>query len=67
VPGVLPAAGAMASLAVSCGLQVERVSEFTTADSRWLLIGPHGRRDLDAALAKLETTHRIQTAALRRI
>jgi homoserine dehydrogenase len=67
VPGVLPGAGAIASLAASCGLHVERVADFTTADSRWLLVGPHGRRDLDSALARLASTHRIQTAAIRRI
>ena len=67
VPGVLPAGSAVAALASSCGLQVERVADFATVDSRWLCVGPHGRRDLDAALAKLEATHRIHTSAIRRI
>ena len=66
-PGVVPAAAAAASLAASCGLHVERVAGHATADSRWLFVGPHHRRDLDSALVTLETTHRIQTAAFRRI
>jgi homoserine dehydrogenase len=67
VPGVLPGPGAIAALVSSAGLHVERVADFSTADSRWLCVGPHGRRDLDAALARLETTHRIHSAAIRRI
>jgi homoserine dehydrogenase len=67
VPGVLPAAAALASLATSCGLQVEGTAGFATKDSRWLLIGSHERRDLDAALDKLEATHRIHSTAFRRI
>ena len=67
VPGVLPAANALASLASSCGLDVERVADFTTIDSRWMLVGRQSRSDLDAALTRLESTHRIHTAAIRRI
>lgn len=67
VPGVLPTAGAVASLATSCGLYVERVADFSTKDSRWLLIGPHDRRDVEAALATLEARHRIKTLAVRRL
>lgn len=67
VPGVLPSAGALSALVTACGLHVERVADFSAADSRWICVGPHGRRDLDAALARLESTHRIHSAAFRRI
>ena len=66
-PGVVPGAPALASLATACGCHVERVADFASATSRWIFAGPHGRRDLEAALARLETTHRIHTAAFRRI
>ena len=66
VPGVLPAAAAIGSLVSSSGLYVERVAEFATKSSRWLLLGPHDRRDVEVALGRLEATHRIQTAAIRR-
>jgi homoserine dehydrogenase len=66
-PGVLPAAGAVAPLVAAAGLPVERVADHASAHSRWLLIGPQGRRDVDAAIAKLSTTHRIDAAAFRRI
>lgn len=66
-PGVLPGATAVRTLASSCGLHVERMAEYATARSRWILAGPHCRRDLDAALARLEGTHRIHAAAFRRL
>ena len=66
-PGVLPGAAAVATLAASCGLHVERMAEHATARSRWILAGPHCRRDLDAALTALENTHRIRAAAFRRV
>lgn len=66
-PGVVPAAPAVTAVATTCGLHVERVAGFATGTSRWIFVGPHNRRDLDTALARLETTHRIQTAAFRRI
>jgi homoserine dehydrogenase len=67
VPGILPPVTAVSSLVTSCGLYVERVAEYSTKCSRWVLLGPHHRRDVEAALARLEVTHRIQTAAIRRI
>ena len=66
-PGVVPGAAAVASLATACGFHVERVAEFAAGTSRWICAGPHSRHDLDAAVARLETTHRIHTAAFRRI
>lgn len=66
-PGVLPAATAVARLASDSGLPVERVAEHSTVNSRWLLIGPQGRRDVDAALTRLAATHRIDAVAFRRI
>lgn len=66
-PGVLPSASAIASLVSGVGLPVERVANHATTDTRWLFIGPHGRRDIDAAIARLSTTHRIDAAAFRRL
>ena len=66
-PGVLPAGAAVVRLAADAGLPVERVAEYATANSRWLLIGPQGRRDVAAALAGLAATHRIDAVAFRRI
>jgi len=66
-PGVLPSAPAVASLVAAAGAPVERVAEFATADSRWLCVGPQGRRAIDAALAKLADTHRIDAVAFRKI
>jgi len=66
-PGVLPASRAIASLVGAAGLPVERVADHATGDSRWLSIGPQGRRDVDAAIARLANTHRIAAAAFRRI
>lgn len=66
-PGVLPAPAAIGSLVSSSGLRVERAIDHSTIDSRWLLIGPHSRRDVDAAIARLSSTHRIDAAAFRRL
>jgi homoserine dehydrogenase len=65
-PGVVPAAAAVASIVAGAGLQVERIADHATDTSRWLCIGPHGRRDVDAAIAKLAGNHRIEAAAFRR-
>ncbi|HJU42869.1 MAG TPA: homoserine dehydrogenase [Vicinamibacterales bacterium] len=66
-PGIVPAGHALAAVAASAGLYVDGVCDHASDHSRWLIVGPHGRRDLDAALSKLETTHRIQSLAFRRI
>lgn len=66
-PGVLPAAAAVAGLVSAAGLPVERAADHATTNSRWLLIGPQGRRALDAAILKLSNTHRIDAAAFRRL
>ena len=66
-PGVVPASTALVPLVASAGLHVDGVCDYSSEQSRWLIVGPHGRRDLDAALARLETTHRIQSVAWRRI
>ena len=66
-PGVLPAAVAVARLVTNSGLPVERVVEHSTTSSRWLLIGPQSRRDVDAAVTRLAGTHRIDAVAFRRI
>jgi homoserine dehydrogenase len=65
--GVVPAQRALAGVAASAGLRVERVCDYASDTSRWLLVGPQGRRDLDAALARLASTHRIQSTAFRRV
>ena len=65
-PGVLPAAPAVTRLLTESGMPVERVAEYSTVNSRWLLIGPSGRRDVDAALSRLAATHRINAVPFRR-
>ena len=66
-PGIVPARHALAAVVASAGLYVDGVCDYAGEHSRWLIAGPHGRRDLDAALSRLETTHRIQSVAFRRI
>jgi homoserine dehydrogenase len=66
-PGIVPAGNALVPLVSSAGLLVDGVCHHASDHSRWLIVGPHGRRDLDAALATLETRHRIQSSAWRRI
>ena len=66
-PGVLPSEQAVAQLVASAGLHVERVAAHATANARWLFVGPQSRRDIDAAIARLAGTHRIDAAAFRRI
>lgn len=65
-PGVLPPAAAVASLVAAAGLPVERVADHSSHNSRWLFVGPRARRDVDTAIAKLSTTHRLEAAAFRR-
>ena len=67
VPGVLPSAAALASLATGAGLPVERSIDHGGAHSRWLLVGPLGRRAVDAAITRLADTHRIAAVAFRRV
>ena len=67
LPGVLPGAAAVAAIVAAAGLPVDRVADFSTQNSRWLVIGRQGRRDLDAAIENLSNTHRIEAAAFRRI
>jgi hypothetical protein len=57
----------VARLVTNAGLPVERVAEHSTVNSRWLLIGRHGRRDVEAALTKLAATHRIDAVPIRRM
>lgn len=66
-PGVLPTPSAIASLVAATGLPVERVADHSTAHCRWVFVGPQSRRDVDAAIARLASTHRIDAAAFRRI
>jgi homoserine dehydrogenase len=65
-PGVLPSSSAVAAIVAASGLPVERVTDHASTSSRWLFIAPQGRRDVDAAIAKLSSTHRIDAAAFRR-
>lgn len=66
-PGVLPSPSAIAGLVSTAGLPVERVADHATENSRWLFIHAQSRRDVDAAIAKLAATHRIEAAAFRRL
>jgi homoserine dehydrogenase len=66
-PGMVPPAEAVRALVSAAGIDVECVAEFSTDRSRWLLVAPRGRRDVDAAIQKLSTTHRIDAVAFRRV
>ena len=66
-PGVLPGAAAIASLVANAGLPVERVAEYATAHTRWLLIGLQDRLHLDEAIDRLSNTHRIEAGAFRKL
>jgi homoserine dehydrogenase len=66
-PGIAPVPRACVPLVAAAGLHVDGACEHASSHARWLIVGPHGRRDLDAALARLEATHRIQSSAWRRI
>jgi homoserine dehydrogenase len=66
-PGVLPPASAVAGLVSMAGLPVEHVADHTSRNSRWIFIGPQSRHAVDAAIAKLSTTHRIAASAYRRL
>lgn len=66
-PGVLPGASAVPGLAAAAGLPIEGVADHASDRARWLFIGPQGRRDVDAAIAKLANTHRIEAVAFRRL
>jgi len=66
-PGVLPASSGVASIVAATGLPVERVADHAGTNSRWLFVGPQGRRDVDAAIEKLSNTHRIDAVAFRRL
>jgi hypothetical protein len=66
-PGVLPSPAAIAGLVAAAGVPVERVADYATDNSRWLFIGPQSRRDVDTAIARLASTHRIEAAAFRRL
>jgi homoserine dehydrogenase len=66
-PGVLPGAASAAALVSNVSLPVESMADYATTNSRWILIGPQGRRDIDAGIARLAGTHRIDAAAFRRL
>ena len=65
-PGVLPSAHAVRDLVGAAGLPVEAIADHFDTNARWLCIGPHGRRDVAAALAKLTNTHRVEATAFRK-
>ena len=66
-PGVVPPASAVAALASTAGLPVERVADHAGTNTRWLCVGPQSRRAVDAAIQNLSNTHRIEAAAFRRL
>ena len=66
-PGLLPPPEAVARLVTDAGVPVEHVVEHSTVSSCWLFSGRQTRRGIDAALARLVATHRIDASALRRI
>ena len=66
-PGVLPSTPAISAVVADAGLPVERVLDHVSGHSRWLLIGPQGREDVERAIQALAATHRIDAAAFRRV
>jgi homoserine dehydrogenase len=66
-PGIVPGTAAIASLATACGFHVEKVAEYAATRSRWICAGPQSCRDLEAAITRLDATHRIAATAFRRI
>ena len=66
-PGVLPATPAISAVVAEAGLPIEGVLDHVSGHSRWLLIGPQGRGDVDRAIQALGATHRIDAAAFRRV
>jgi homoserine dehydrogenase len=66
-PGVLPAEAAATAAAAAAGLRAARVSSHTSHNSRWLFVGPHSRREVDAAIERLAQTHRVTAVAFRQL
>jgi homoserine dehydrogenase len=66
-PGLVPPRDAVGSLTSAVGVDVERVAEFSTERSRWLLLAARGRRDVEAAIQQLAATHRVDAVAFRRV
>ncbi|HET9703278.1 MAG TPA: hypothetical protein VFP85_04535, partial [Vicinamibacterales bacterium] len=66
-PGVLPAEAAATGAAAAAGLRGARICGHSSTDSRWLFVGPHSRREIDAAIGQLAQTHRVIAAAFRNL
>lgn len=66
-PGVLPAEAAATAAAATAGLRSARVSAHASTNSRWLFVGPHSRREVDAAIEQLAYTHRVSAFAFRNL
>jgi hypothetical protein len=64
-PGVLPAEAAATAAAATAGLRRARLSRHQSNNSRWLVAGPHSRREVDAAIEQLAHTHRVTAVAFR--
>jgi homoserine dehydrogenase len=64
-PGVLPAESAVAAAVAGAGLRDARVSTYASHTARWLFVGPHSRREIDAAIDQLAHTHRVTAVAFR--
>jgi homoserine dehydrogenase len=63
-PGVVPDGNAATQLFAAHNLSATHVTD-AIGNTRWLQIAPANRDLLDAALARIANTHRIQTFAIR--
>jgi homoserine dehydrogenase len=63
-PGFVPEAAAVTQVFSSAHFNVLHVTE-PIGGTRWVRLAPATRESLDAALARVQTTHRIQCLALR--
>jgi hypothetical protein len=66
-PGLVPAGAALPAIVAAAGLHVVRAADHSAGASRWLVVGPHSRRDVDAAIEHLTRTHRISAHAIRNL
>lgn len=66
-PGVVPPNATAAAFVGAAGLTVDGVVEWGTGESRWVLLGPHSRAQVDAAAKRLADMHRLETVLFRRL
>ena len=65
--GVVPSDDSVRALVGAVGLEVEQVVRGSNGASRWLTLGSHSRLEVEAARERLQSTHRIESLAIRRV